>query len=129
MSASRTYVAMYQRDDIDDAWNVRIRGLQACQTYGRSLRQAHARIREALAVWLDRDPATLDVRDELPPQLTALARRVSRALAGAERAGTKAQTETAEAVKALTEMGLSRRDAGELLGPAHQRIQQLLEAS
>lgn len=129
MSASKTYVAVYERDEIDDAWNVRIRGVEGCQTYGRSLRQAQARIREALAVWLDRDPATLDVRDEFPPQLTAVTRRVSRARAEAERAGTKAQTETAEAVKALTDMGLSRRDAGELLGLSHQRIQQLLEAS
>ena len=129
MSTSKTYVAVYERDETDDAWNVHIRGIDGCQTYGRSLRQAQARIREALAAWLDRDPAALEVRDELPPQLNAVARRVSRARAEAERAGTKAQAETAEAVKVLTDMGLSRRDAAELLGLSHQRVQQLLEAS
>jgi transposase-like protein len=33
------------------------------------------------------------------------------------------------AVKRLTDLGLSRRDAAELLGLSHQRVQQLLEAS
>ena len=33
------------------------------------------------------------------------------------------------AVRALNELGLSRRDAAELLGLSHQRVQQLLEAS
>ena len=37
--------------------------------------------------------------------------------------------ETAEAVRRLTDLGLSRRDAAELLGLSHQRVQQLLEAS
>ena len=53
MSANKTYVAVYSRDPVDDAWNVRIKGVAGCQTHGRSIRQAHARIREALAAWLD----------------------------------------------------------------------------
>ena len=43
----KTYVAIYERDKHDDAWNVRIDSLEGCQTYGRSLRQAQGRIREA----------------------------------------------------------------------------------
>lgn len=129
MSANKTYVAVYERDDTDDAWNVQIKGLDGCQTYGRSLRQAQGRIREALALWLDKDPATLRIRHELPPKLSAVTDRVKRARSEAERAGSKAQQQTAEAVKTLTGMGLSRRDAAELLGLSHQRVQQLLEAS
>jgi hypothetical protein len=93
------------------------------------LRQAQSRIREALALWLDRDPQQLVIRDELPAHLSAVAENVARARREAERAGTKAQEETSKAVKRLTDLGLSRRDAAELLGLSHQRVQQLLEAS
>ncbi|MDQ3679996.1 MAG: type II toxin-antitoxin system HicB family antitoxin [Actinomycetota bacterium] len=129
MSAKKTYVAVYERDGADDAWNVHVKGLDGCHTYGRSLRQAQSRIREALGLWLDTDPASLTIRDQLPAQLTAVADRVSRARSDAERAGSKAQQQTAQAVKTLTGLGLSRRDAAELLGLSHQRVQQLLEAS
>jgi len=129
MSRKKTYVAVYERDPEDDAWNVHVQGLDGCQTYGRSLRQAQARIREALALWLDRDPQQLLIRDQLPADLSTVADTVSRARRDAERAGAKAQEETARAVKRLTDLGLSRRDAAELLGLSHQRVQQLLEAS
>jgi predicted RNase H-like HicB family nuclease len=129
MSPKKTYVAVYERDADDDAWNVHIQGLDGCQTYGRSLRQAQSRIREALALWLERNPQQLVIRDELPPALSAVADNVARARREAERAGTKAQEETSKAVKRLTDLGLSRRDAAELLGLSHQRVQQLLEAS
>jgi predicted RNase H-like HicB family nuclease len=128
-STTKTYTAIYERENDEDAWNVHIKGIDGCQTYGRSLRQAHHRIREALAVWLDQDPGSFTIRDQLPAELTAVAASVSRARGAAERAGVKAQQQTAEAAKALTELGLSRRDAGELLGLSHQRVQQLLEAS
>ena len=129
MSRKKTYLAVYERDEADDAWNVRVEGLDGCQTYGRSLRQAQARIREALAVWLDKEPETLVIRDQLPTSLVAVADSVARARRDAELAGTKAQHQTVEAVKSLTKLGLSRRDAAELLGLSHQRVQQLLDAS
>jgi predicted RNase H-like HicB family nuclease len=129
MSPKKTYTAIYELDSEDDAWNVRIDGLAGCQTYGRSLRQAQTRIREALAVWLDRDAESLSIRDQLPQDLTDLARQASQARAEAERADARAQTQVTRAVRALTARGLSRRDAAELLGISHQRVQQLLEAS
>lgn len=129
MSPKKTYVAVYERDPEDDAWNVHIQDLEGCQTYGRSLRQAQTRIREALGLWLDRDPQQLAIRDELPADLSAVAETVTRARREAEQAGTRAQEEMSRAVKRLTDLGLSRRDAAELLGLSHQRVQQLLEAS
>ena len=77
MSPKKTYVAVYERDPEDDAWNVHIQDLDGCQTYGRSLRQAQARIREALGLWLDRDPQQLVIRDELPADLSAVADTVA----------------------------------------------------
>lgn len=129
MTTKKTYVAVYERDAVDDAWNVRIDGVEGCQTYGRSLRQAQSRIREALALWLDRDPSKLVIADQMPAKLAAVANRASKARVEAERAGAKAQEQVAGAAKALTDLGLSRRDAAELLGLSHQRIQQLIEAS
>jgi predicted RNase H-like HicB family nuclease len=129
MSPKKTYVAVYERDPEDDAWNVRIEGLEGCQTYGRSLHQARLRVREALALWLDRDPEALLVHDVLPSSLTDVADQVAKARSDAERAGTRAQQETKQAVHQLAALGLSRRDAAEILGLSHQRVQQLLEAA
>ncbi|MGH3445007.1 MAG: type II toxin-antitoxin system HicB family antitoxin [Nocardioidaceae bacterium] len=126
MSRSKRYVAIYDREPDSDAWLVHIDGLPGCQTYGRSLRQASERIREALAVWLDRDPETLTIIDRLPEELEAMAQRVARRRVQADRAGAAAQEATAEAVRELAEKGLSRRDAADLLGISHQRVQQLL---
>ncbi len=126
---NRTYTAVYERDATVDAWNVRIKGLSGCQTYGRSVRQAQGRIREALAVWLDQDPFTLTIRHRFPEPLATVADEAIRARTAAERAEAKAQQQTVDAVKALTQSGLSRRDAAEILGLSHQRVQQLLDAS
>lgn len=129
MSPKKTYTAVYERDGQDDAWNVHIEGLQGCQTYGRSLHQARLRTREALAAWLDREPEGLVIRDQLPPSITALAGQATKARREAELAGARAQRETVEAVEQLSALGISRRDAAELLGLSHQRVQQLLQAS
>jgi hypothetical protein len=96
---------------------------------GRSLRQAQSRIKEALALWLDASLVDVQIRDQFPGKLAAVADDVVRARSAAERASATAQRQTAKAVKTLTELGLSRRDAAELLGLSHQRVQQLLEAS
>ena len=126
---TRTYTAVYDRDSTDDAWNVRIKGLSGCQTYGRSVRQAQSRIREALAVWLDQDSSTLTIRDCFPEPLATVADEAVRARIAAERAEAKAQQQTLDAVRRLTRSGLSRRDVAEILGLSHQRVQQLLDAS
>lgn len=127
MSPKKKYVAVYERDPEADAWNVRIDGAEGCQTYGRSLRQAQARIREALALWLDREPDDLVIEDRLPRSVTAVATHVARARHDAEVAGAKARKQTSAAVKRLTDLGLSRRDAADVLGLSHQRVQQLVD--
>lgn len=54
-------------------------GMIRKHTYGRSLRQAEARICEALAVWLDRDPDGLVIGSEWPAELEDVATKVSEA--------------------------------------------------
>ena len=126
MSGTKNYVAVFEHDADEDVWLVHIKGVDGCQTYGRSIRQAEARVREALAAWLEREPEELTITPQLPDNVAVLASQVSQARREAERAGTEAQQATADAVRRLTKMGLSRRDAADLLGISHQRVQQLL---
>ena len=126
MSRTKSFVAVYEHDAGDGVWLVHIKDLDGCQTYGRSIRQAESRIREALAAWLDAEPDSLVITPEMPADVAVVASRVSQLRHAAEQAGIDAQRETADAVKRLTKMGLSRRDAAEVLGISHQRVQQLL---
>ena len=73
-----------------------------------------------------RDPESLDIAAEWPAELVRVAGDVSRARESAVRASTDAATKTARAARRLERMGLSRRDAAEILGISDQRVQQLL---
>jgi predicted RNase H-like HicB family nuclease len=126
VNRTRNYVAVYERDPESDAWLVHIRGIAGCQTYGRSLRQAEDRIREALAVWLDCDVDHLEIANEWPSELDDVAQSVSEARDEASDATRRAAAATVKAAKRLDRMGLSRRDAADILGISHQRVQQLL---
>ena len=126
MTRTKNYVAVYERDPESDAWLVHIKGIDGCHTYGRSLRQAEARILEALALCLDRDPDGLVITPEWPRDLVAIASAVSQARCAAEATAHEAGATTAKAAKKLDRMGLSRRDAADILGISHQRVQQLL---
>ncbi len=129
MARTKNYVAVYEHDAEEDVWLVHIKGIEGVATYGRSIRQAQGRIREALAAWLDREPETLNITPEMPRDFALVASKVSQARSDAERAGSMAQATAAKAVQELSEAGLSRRDAAELLGISHQRVQQFLEKS
>ncbi len=126
MTRTKNYVAVYDRDPESDAWIVHIKGIAGCQTYGRSLRQAEARIREALALWLDRDPDGLSITPVWPSEFVDAAAQVSQARQVASAASRQAQATTEKAARKLERMGLSRRDAADILGISHQRVQQLL---
>jgi predicted RNase H-like HicB family nuclease len=126
MTRTKSYVAVYERDPESDAWLVHVKNMPECHTYGRSLRQAEARIREALAAWLDRDPEDLEISFELPPELADVATKVSQARDAVTTTAKEAGRTTARAARQLDRMGLSRRDTAEVLGISHQRVQQLL---
>jgi predicted RNase H-like HicB family nuclease len=126
MSRTKDYVAVYERDTESDAWLVHIKGIDGCQTYGRSLRQAEDRIREALALWLDRDADGLTITPEWPSDLASVASEATLARSAASDAAEHAATTLARSAKQLDRMGLSRRDAADILGVSHQRVQQLL---
>jgi predicted RNase H-like HicB family nuclease len=126
MTRRSNYVAVYERDPESDAWLVGIKGIAGCHTYGRTLRQAEYRIREALALWLDREPEDLEITPQLPTDVALLATEVSQARYAAAKSAQTAGAATAKAAKKLDRMGLSRRDTADVLGISHQRVQQLL---
>jgi hypothetical protein len=123
--AMKRLTAVYERD-ISGVWTVRVPRIRGCHTYGRTLQQARARLMEALRLF-DVDPTQVVVVDQvrLPARILASVRRARRVRDDAETRRRIAQAELRAAASALARAGLSRRDAGALLGLSRQRIQQL----
>jgi predicted RNase H-like HicB family nuclease len=120
------YTVVYDRDE-SGAWNAHVPEVPGCHTYGRSLRQARKRIREALGLWVDdADQAELVPDVRLPRRAQTAVRRARSARARVVRDQREAAEAAERAVRCLASIGLSVRDAGEVLGISHQRAQQLL---
>ena len=122
-----TYTVRYERDETN-WWVATIKELKGCHTQGRTIAQARKRIREALGLFIDdSDEAELIDDVALPSNAELLLKRVHSTRKRAEEEADKLQSSTAEAAQVLTqEIGVSTRDAGELLGLSHQRVQQIL---
>jgi predicted RNase H-like HicB family nuclease/predicted RNA binding protein YcfA (HicA-like mRNA interferase family) len=120
------YTVVYERDE-SGAWNAHVPEVPGCHTYGRSLRQARERIREALGLWVDdADQAELVPDIRLPRKAQTAVRRAKSARTLVARHQQQAAEATDQAVRRLAELGLSVRDTGEVLGISHQRAQQIL---
>jgi predicted RNase H-like HicB family nuclease len=104
-------------------WAISVPELKGVHTQARRLDQAAAMTREAIALMLDVDPASIEVtvRPELPGVVTqAIERRKA-----AREADEAAEQATATAVRSLISDGYTVRDAGVLLGLSPQRISQI----
>lgn len=128
--AMSTYTVRYERDDTG-WWVATVKEVKGCHTQGRTIEQARKRIREALSLFVnDSDDAQFIDDIALPANARILLKRVLATRKRAEKEAAKLQNSTAEAAKVLTmEVGVSVRDAGELLGLSHQRVHQLLTRS
>jgi predicted RNase H-like HicB family nuclease len=126
MAAMKQYRAVFERDETG-TWLARVPSIPGCHTYGRTLEQARTRLRKALGLWIAQPDAVKIEEDiHLPSDLKAAVRRSRRTRERAEREQEHAQKETRAAATALVGDGVSLRDAGELLGLSHQRVQQLV---
>jgi hypothetical protein len=113
---------------------VSLPAVPGCRSEGRSITEARRNIREALATCADVfDDADQVARDaeileeiRLPRGARKLIDQAHREREAAARQATRAREVTSDAARRLTsEVGLSLRDAGELLGLSHQRVKQL----
>ncbi len=103
--------------------------MQGCHTHGRTLEEARRRIREALGLFVD-DAKTARLVDDIrmPSTYKKAVKSYTDAWAKAEKEQAVAGVRARRAVRLLVggALRLSRRDAAEVLGVSHQRVQQLL---
>jgi predicted RNase H-like HicB family nuclease len=123
------YRLVFERDE-GRAWVAYVPGVRGCHTYGRTIDQARTRIREALALWVDdADSAELVEDIRLPSRARDAVRRSRDARRRANEQRERAHETTAEAARTLVDdLALGLRDAADLLGLSHQRIQQLIRS-
>jgi predicted RNase H-like HicB family nuclease len=113
--------------EADGRWNAEIPpGPGHCATWGRSLREARAHIRDALATALGDDKAG-DEAVLLEEFRLPEAKRLKGLRARREKVEQSVQelaSETADIARKLRAEGFSLRDIAELVGTSHQRVQQ-----
>lgn len=128
MRARQIFEVRYELDETG-WWLATVPTVPGCHTQGRTIEQAERRIREALSLFVPAATAataTLETNVELP---SAAKRALSSALekrAQADAVAVESQAATRTATLALSQVGLSLRDIGRLLGLTRQRAHQLL---
>jgi predicted RNase H-like HicB family nuclease len=122
------YTATYTRDR-EGVWLVELVEEPRVHTFGRTLVKARGHIRDATALWFDVDADSFELVDDVQlPRKTKLSlERARDERTRAAAAQERAVASTRAAARALVDGArLSLRDAADLLGLSHQRVQQLL---
>ena len=121
-----SYKAVYRRDEDSKHWLVKIPAIPGCHSYGRSLSEARANIREALSLFAqDAETATIEDDIKLPAAVSGKLSGWYGVVKRLRDAQTQADITRDELLAALKAQHLGMRDIGELVGVSHQRIHQL----
>ncbi len=123
----KTYTARLEREK-DGRWTVELEEEPRVHTWGKTVEQALARMREASALWFGtgEDEIELVPRPVLPKTTSKTVEQARQARKQARNADRLAVEQTRKAAAALTGRGISMRDAAVILGISHQRVHQLL---
>jgi predicted RNase H-like HicB family nuclease len=124
----KSYKVRYELD-ASGWWVATIPAVPGCHTQGKTIEQAEARIREALALFVpEKVAASADLAaDIVLPAATKKALRAAETRRAKADALTKQSQQAARAAaKSLQSIGLSLADVGKLLGVSRQRAHQLL---
>jgi predicted RNase H-like HicB family nuclease len=126
---ARTYEVIYERDEAG-VWVATVKGVSGVHTQGRTLAQARERIREALSL-VDDHAGTAALVDNvrLPASIGRMVGSVRSVRSKQESLAAKLRQLNVQAARALTkQVGLSLRDAGELLGASQEAVRQWVDA-
>ncbi len=125
-----TYTARLVREN-DGRWSVELEEEPRVHTWGKTVDQALARLREAAALWLqmDEDQLAFVPRIALPAATSRAVEQARQAREQARDADRRAVEQAKKAAAALSRRGISMRDAARILGISHQRVHQLLTSS
>lgn len=97
-------------------------------TQARTLREVEEMVVDLVAVWQDRDPATVTVTEvsvELPEGARTDLERAAELAESARTARAESAAASRRAVATMRERGWSLRDIGEAIGVSYQRVGQL----
>jgi predicted RNase H-like HicB family nuclease len=135
MSEQRRFEVVLEPDE-SGGWHAYIPKVRGCRTWGRSLGAARRYIREALATCVDvlGDDAERIARAAVLAETVKLRGEAKKALdeylktrRRASELSDIAQRLASDAAEKLTRQGhLSLRDAGDLLGLSHERVNQVM---
>jgi predicted RNase H-like HicB family nuclease len=130
----KRYTVQFERDE-DGAWVAVIdlaRGKSVIAD-GRSIGEARKRVRGALAVYLEDDKAAeaAELVDDvkLPAKVKTAVAKALAARQEAQAAQARALESSAAVARELTALGVSTRDAAEMLGVSHQAVFQYAAGS
>ena len=132
MAKVRKYRVDFERDAESGDWTAVIDRSQgvSCVTQGRTIAVARKRIREALALFLDDEKAAAEAEFAenfvLPASAKSVLEKAMEARSAAQKAARASAELSEKAAKSLAKAGVSRRDAADILGLSHGRIQQLV---
>ena len=109
-------------------WAIDIPELPGVYSQARRLDRVESMARDAIALFLDVDPATLDIRVEtnLPSDLRRDVDALGRLRAEADRLQAESSGAMKRLIRELLGRGMSVRDAAAILGISHQRVSQLV---
>jgi len=112
-------------------WAIRVPGVRGVYSQARRLDRVEYMARDAIALMLEvpEDSFRVVVKPDLGSELDAAVSRARKARERADRAQREAAEAATVAVTSLLALGLSMREAGQILGLSHQRVAQIAAAA